>query len=204
MLALLGWNPGNDQELMTMDELINLFSIDKISKAGAKFSLDKAKWFNHEYILGKSAAELHPYFTPALEAHGVHCSDEYVEKVIDLVKDRLNFTGDFWEQACYFFEAPTEYDPQALKKRWKEGTGEKLRVIDQMLQDIKPFDKDKAHDNVMKYIQDNELNMGQVLNSLRIALVGTARGPELFSIIELMGVDEVHRRVERAVEVVNL
>ncbi|MCR4681095.1 MAG: glutamate--tRNA ligase [Bacteroidales bacterium] len=204
MLVLLGWNPGNDQELMTMNELINLFSIDKISKAGAKFSLDKAKWFNHEYILGKSAAELHPYFTPALEAHGVHCSDEYVEKVIDLVKDRLNFTGDFWEQACYFFEAPTEYDPQALKKRWKEGTGEKLRVIDQMLQDIKPFDKDKAHDNVMKYIQDNELNMGQVLNSLRIALVGTARGPELFSIIELMGVDEVHRRVERAVEVVNL
>ncbi len=204
MLALLGWNPGNDQELMSMDELINLFSIDKISKAGAKFSLDKAKWFNHEYILQKPAAELRPHFQKILQEHNITSSDEYIDAVTDLVKDRLNFLGDFWEQAGYFFVAPTEYDPQALKKRWKEGTGEKLRVIDEMLCGMQPFDKDKAHDMVMQYIQDNELNMGQVLNSLRIAIVGTARGPELFTMIDVIGIEEVHQRVMRAIEIVNL
>ncbi|MCQ2283645.1 MAG: glutamate--tRNA ligase [Bacteroidales bacterium] len=202
MLALLGWNPGNDQEMMTLDELIELFSIDKISKAGAKFSLDKAKWFNHEYILQKSADELYPHFAKILADKGISTEESYIKSVIDLIKERLNFLGDFWDQASYFFVAPTEYDPQALKKRWKEGTGEKLRAIDSILTSIQPFDKMQAHDAVMKHIQDNELNMGQVLNSLRIALVGTAKGPELFTIIELLGVDEVVRRVERAIGVI--
>ena len=202
MLALLGWNPGNDQEMMTLDELIQLFSIDKISKAGAKFSLDKAKWFNHEYILKKSADELYPFFEKILQEKNISCNKSYVLSVIDLIKDRLNFLGDFWDQASYFFETPTEYDPQALKKRWKEGTGEKIRAIDNILASIQPFDKMQAHDAVMKYIQDNELNMGQVLNSLRIALVGTAKGPELFTIIELLGVEETLRRAEKAISVV--
>ncbi len=202
MLALLGWNPGNDKELMTMDELIEYFSIDKISKAGAKFSLDKAKWFNHEYIQMKSADELYPYFEKILKNKGFECNETYTKNVVGLIKERLNFLGDFWEQANYFFEAPTEYDPQALKKRWKEGTGDKLRAIVAILQSIQPFDKDKAHDTVMQFIKENELNMGQVLNSLRIAIVGTARGPELFTMIDLIGVDEVHVRTERAIAVV--
>ena len=204
MLALLGWNPGNDQELMSLQELIDAFSIEKISKAGAKFSLDKAKWFNHEYIQQKSADELYPYFEKILEKKQISCNADYVKNVIDLIKDRLNFTNDFWEQACYFFEAPTEYDPQSLKKRWKEGTGAHLKVIDEMLMSFQPFDRQKAQDTVMQYIQDNGLNMGQILNSVRIALVGTARGPELFTMIELMGTEETHRRIERATEVVNL
>ena len=204
MLALLGWNPGNDQELMSLQELIDAFSIEKISKAGAKFSLDKAKWFNHEYIQMKSADELYPYFEKILEKKQISCNADYVKNVIDLIKDRLNFINDFWEQACYFFEAPTEYDPQALKKRWKEGTGAHLRVIDGMLMSFQPFDRQKAQDTVMQYIQDNGLNMGQILNSVRIALVGTARGPELFTMIELMGTEETHRRIQRSIEVVNL
>ena len=204
MLALLGWNPGNDQEMMTLQELIDAFSIEKISKAGAKFSLDKAKWFNHEYIQKKSADELYPHFVEILKKNQVECNAEYVKNVIELIKDRLNFTNDFWEQAWYFFQAPTEYDPQALKKRWKEGTGKHLLVIDDMLRAFQPFDKQKAQDAVMHYIQVRELNMGQILNSVRIALVGTARGPELFTMIELMGTEEVHRRIERAVAVVNL
>ena len=202
MLALLGWNPGNDQELMSLQELIDAFSIEKISKAGAKFSLDKAKWFNHEYIQMKSADELYPYFEKILEKKQISCNADYVKNVIDLIKDRLNFINDFWEQACYFFEAPTEYDPQALKKRWKEGTGAHLKVIDDMLMSFQPFDRQKAQDTVMQYIQDNGLNMGQILNSVRIALVGTARGPELFTMIELMGTEETHRRIQRAIEVV--
>ena len=202
MLALLGWNPGNDQELMSLQELIDAFSIEKISKAGAKFSLDKAKWFNHEYIQMKSADELYPYFEKILEKKQISCNADYVKNVINLIKDRLNFINDFWEQACYFFEAPTEYDPQALKKRWKEGTGAHLKVIDGMLMSFQPFDKQKAQDTVMQYIQDNGLNMGQILNSVRIALVGTARGPELFTMIELMGTEETHRRIQRAVETI--
>lgn len=203
MLALLGWNPGNDQELMSLQELIDAFSIEKISKAGAKFSLDKAKWFNHEYIQMKSADELYPYFEKILEKKQISCNADYVKNVIVLIKDRLNFINDFWEQACYFFEAPTEYDPQALKKRWKEGTGAHLKVIDDMLMSFQPFDRQKAQDTVMQYIQDNGLNMGQILNSVRIALVGTARGPELFTMIELMGTEETHRRIQRAIETVS-
>ena len=202
MLALLGWNPGNDQELMNMDELVEYFSIDKISKAGAKFSLDKAKWFNHEYILQKSADELYPYFEPILLENGVTADPDYVKAVTDLIKDRLNFLTDFWEQACYFFVAPTEYDPQAIKKRWKENMPEYLRAILNILKGFTPFDKQQAHDAVMQYIQDNGLNMGQVLNSLRLAIVGAARGPELFTMIELIGVDEVVKRTERAIEAI--
>ncbi|MBQ4442724.1 MAG: glutamate--tRNA ligase [Bacteroidales bacterium] len=203
MLALLGWNPGDDREIMTLPELVEAFSLEKISKAGAKFSLDKAKWFNHEYIQQKSADELYPCFEKILEKKQINCNADYVKNVIDLIKDRLNFIGDFWEQAGYFFEAPTEYDPQSLKKRWKEGTGKHLLVIDDMLRAFQPFDKQKAQDAVMQYIQVHGLNMGQILNSVRIALVGAARGPELFTMIELIGTGEVHRRVERAVEVVD-
>lgn len=202
MLALLGWNPGNDQEIMTMDELVQLFSIEKISKAGAKFSLDKAKWFNHEYIQMKSAEELYPYFEKILTEKNITAEATYVHQVTDMIKDRLNFVGDFWEQACYFFEAPTEYDPQALKKRWKEGTGEKVRILMNIIKGFQPFDRQAAHDAVMAHIQANEWNMGQVLNSLRLAIVGAARGPELFTMIELIGLEEVDARVEKAIAVI--
>lgn len=204
MLALLGWNPGTEQELMSLPELIQLFSLDKISKSGAKFSLDKARWFNHEYILNKSADELYPYFEKSLNEKGILCDAGYVKKVIELIKDRLNFVGDFWEQAHYFFVAPTEYDPQSLKKRWKEGTGARLLEIDRILCGNVPFDKVAASEAVMQYIHENELNMGQVLNSLRIAIVGAAKGPELFTVIDLIGIDETHRRIVRAVAAIDL
>ena len=202
MLALLGWNPGTEQEIFTLDEMVDLFSLEKISKSGAKFSLDKAKWFNHEYIQMKSAQELAPYFVKILDEKGVSYTEDYLLKVIDLIKDRLNFLNDFWEQACYFFVAPTEYSAQDLKKRWKEGTGEKLRIIDQLLQQDPVFDMQAAHDRVMEHIKANEWNMGAVLNSLRIGLVGTARGPELFSMINVLGVEETHKRTEAVIAAV--
>ncbi|MBP5495680.1 MAG: glutamate--tRNA ligase [Bacteroidales bacterium] len=202
MLALLGWNPGTEQEIFTLDEMVDLFSLEKISKSGAKFSLDKAKWFNHEYIQMKSAQELLPYFSKILDEKGITYTDDYLMKVIDLIKDRLNFVNDFWEQAGYFFEAPTEYSAQDLKKRWKEGTGEKLRVIDQLLQQDPVFDMQAAHDRVMEHIKANEWNMGAVLNSLRIGLVGAARGPELFTMINVLGVEETHKRTEAVIAAV--
>ena len=202
MLALLGWNPGTEQEIFSLDELVNLFSLEKISKSGAKFSLDKAKWFNHEYIQMKSAQELMPYFAKILDEKGISYTEEYLLQVIDLIKDRLNFLPDFWEQAGYFFVAPTEYSAQDLKKRWKEGTGEKLRVILQLLEQDEVFDMQAAHDRVMEYIKANEWNMGAVLNSLRIGLVGAARGPELFTMINVFGVEETRKRTEAVIAAV--
>ena len=202
MLALLGWNPGIEQEIFTLDEMVELFSLEKISKSGAKFSLDKAKWFNHEYIQMKSAQELAPYFTKILDEKGITYTEEYLLKVIDLIKDRLNFIPDFWEQAGYFFVAPTEYSAQDLKKRWKEGTGEKLRVILQLLEQDEVFDMQAAHDRVMEHIKANEWNMGAVLNSLRIGLVGAARGPELFTMISVLGVEEARKRTEAVIAAV--
>lgn len=203
MLALLGWNPGTEQEIMSLDELVNTFSMHKIGKAGSKFSPDKAKWFNHEYILRRENATLVPLFAETLNEKGIHCPTDYLMAVISLIKDRLNFLTDFWEQACYFFQAPEAYDEKAVKKRWKEGTAVRLRVIDDMLHAVVPFDKKDAHDRVMQYIHDEELNTGQILNSLRIAIVGEAKGPDLFDIIDLLGTDEVHDRVERAIHVID-
>ena len=202
MLALLGWNPGTEQEIFTLDEMVDLFSLEKISKSGAKFSLDKAKWFNHEYIQMKSAQELMPYFAKILDEKGVTYTEDYLLKVIDLIKDRLNFLNDFWEQAGYFFVAPTEFSVQDLKKRWKEGTGEKLRVIDQLMHQDEVFDPQAAQDRVIEHIKANEWNMGAVLNSLRIGLVGAARGPELFTMIGILGLEETHKRMEAVIAAV--
>lgn len=196
MLALLGWNPGTEQEIFSLDELVKAFSLEKISKSGAKFSLDKAKWFNHEYIQLKSAEDLFPYISKILDEKSISYDKSFVLKVIDLMKERLNFVNDFWEQAGFFFQAPAEYNAQDLKKRWKEGTGEKLRIIDDMLRQDPVFDQQAAHDRVMEHIKANEWNMGQVLNSLRIAIVGAAKGPELFTMISLLGTAEVHNRIE--------
>lgn len=204
MLALLGWNPGTEQEIFSLDELVKAFSLEKISKAGAKFSLDKAKWFNHEYIQLKSAEELYPSISKLLDVNKLEYTKEYLLKIIDLMKERLNFVNEFLDHAGFFFVAPTEYNAQDLKKRWKEGTSEKLRVIDQLLCQDATFDKQTAHDRVMEHIKTNEWNMGQVLNSLRIAIVGAAKGPDLFTMIELLGTEEVHNRVEKAVEIVKI
>ncbi len=200
MLALLGWNPGTEQEIFSLEELVNLFSLEKISKSGAKFSLDKAKWFNHEYLQVKTADQLYPLIENVLTTKGITSTKEYTIKVLELIKERLNFTNDFWEQSDYFFVAPKEYNAQDLKKRWKDGTGEKLRVIDRLLQQDSAFDKQAAHDRVMEHIKANEWNMGQVLNSLRIAIVGAAKGPELFTMIELIGTAEVHQRIETIIQ----
>lgn len=204
MLALLGWNPGTEQEIFSLEELVQAFSLEKISKAGAKFSLDKAKWFNHEYIQLKSAEDLYSPISKLLDDNKLEYDKEYLLKIIDLMKERLNFVNEFLDHAGFFFVAPTEYNAQDLKKRWKEGTSEKLRVIDELLRQEATFDKQTAHDRVMEHIKANEWNMGQVLNSLRIAIVGAAKGPDLFTMIELLGTEEVHNRVEKAVKIVNI
>lgn len=202
MLALLGWNPGTEQEIFTKEELIRLFSLDKISKSGAKFDVEKAKWFNHQYIRKEPVEKLAKNFQTELEQKGISLSLERVVRAVSIVVDRIHFTTEFWEQTSYLFQPPADYDPQVIKKRWKEDTGKHLEEISLLLSSLNPFDKESAHEAVMSYITGKELNTGQIMNSLRLALVGAAKGPDLFEIADFLGKDEVIRRVRQATETI--
>ena len=186
-LALLGWNPGNDQELMSMDELVNLFDLNHCSKAGAKFDYKKGIWFNHEYILRKSDEEIAALFKPVLEAHGVAVhdyTDSYLTKVVSLVKGRVNFVKELWEQARFFFVAPETY---AEKDGVLEGIGD--------------FTSKPSEDIVIAWITEKGYHLGNVMNAFRLAVVGECKGPHMFDITELLGKEETIRRMRRAVEV---
>lgn len=199
MLALLGWNPGNDQEVMSMEELIEQFSLDKVSKSGAKFDLDKARWFNHHYIQLCEEEQLASPLFLILKEKEIEASEEQVLKVISLVKERVYFMTEWWEQVHYFFVAPTEYNPDVIKKRWKENTAEHLQAIRQLLLTATSSEKEHLHTVVTQYIQDQQLNMGQIMNCLRLSLVGDTKGVDLFEIVEFIGVQETAKRIEKAV-----
>jgi len=197
-LALLGWNPGTEEEVMSMEQLVERFSLEKVSKSGAKFDLDKAKWFNHYYIQQKTNSELAEIFTQQLSEKNIYPNIEKVEKAVDLVKERVYFTNDFWNQSSFLFQAPESYNPEVVKKRWKEDTPQQLKQIIEILSSVFPFDKTEAHDKVIAFIQENQLNMGQVMNCLRLAIVGDAKGPDLFEIVDFIEVEETILRIERA------
>ncbi len=201
ILAFLGWNPGTEQEMFTMDELIQAFSLDRISKSGAKFDLEKAKWFNHQYVLQKTAKEIAELFMPILKDKGINSSMEYVEQVCSLSKDRVNFVNELWEQASFFFISPDSYDEQVVKKRWKEDTPAHLQKIIEIIGNT-DFEKQILHDTIISYIEQNQLNMGQIMNCLRLSLVGAAKGPDLFEIIMLIGKNETISRITKAINTI--
>jgi glutamyl-tRNA synthetase len=204
ILALLGWNPGNNQELLSMDDLINLFSLDKISKAGAKFDLEKSKWFNHQYLINRADQDLATQLLPLFEAQDIHPSIDKLAKIIGLVKERVQFVKELVPQTIYFFKAPESYNDQVIKKRWKEDTPMHLTQIATIISSVQPFDKISAHDKVAEYIQSAGLNMGQIMNCLRLSLVGDAMGPDLFEIVELLGTDEVSSRINTSIEKISI
>jgi len=202
-LALLGWNPGNDQELMSMDELIRLFDLGRCSKAGAKFDYKKGIWFNHEYILQKSDAELAELFKPVLTQQGVDVakySDAYLTTVVSLVKGRVNFVKELWEQARFFFEAPTTYAEKDVKKRWKEDTPAILTELIAILQGMDNFESKPSEEVVIGWITEKGYHMGNVMNAFRLAVVGECKGPHMFDITELLGKEETIARIEKAIK----
>ena len=204
-LALLGWNPGNDQELMSMDELIRLFNLEHCSKAGAKFDYKKGIWFNHEYILHKSDAEIAELFKPVLEAHGVDASaysDAYLSRVVSLVKGRVNFVKELWEQARFFFVAPTTYAEKDVKKRWSEDTPRIMQELTALLQNIDDFSSKHCEDIVIGWITEKGYHMGNVMNAFRLAVVGECKGPHMFDITELIGKEETLERINRAIQTI--
>ncbi len=202
ILALLGWNPGTEQEILSMDDLIKMFKIEHISKSGAKFNVEKAKWFNHEYMQMHSDEDVAAMFQPILDEHGIKADHDYVVKVCGMMKERINFISEMWDTTSYFFVAPTEYDPAAIKKRWKAGMTTHMAKVIEILNTV-PFEYDAIHKALLDdYIVGNGLNMGQVMNSLRLAVVGRTVGPDMLTLVMMLGKDETIRRVQRAIETI--
>lgn len=200
LLALLGWNPGTNQELFTIDELVPLFSLDRVSKSGARFDPEKAKWFNQQHIQRLSVEELTPLVKAELVKHGVEPSDEFVATVTGLVKDRLVFVHDIWEQASYFFVAPTAYDEKVAAKFWNADIAKATGEIAELLFATSDFSEAAIEVAIKEYINNNGLKMGQVMNSLRLLLVGCSKGVGVADIISTIGKEDAVGRIQSGIE----
>lgn len=202
-LALLGWNPGDDTEVMSMDELISKFSLEHCSRAGAKFAFEKGKWFNHTYLQNMDDEALAEKFKPVIRQHGVDpdkYSKEFLTKVVSLVKGRINFVNDLWDQASYFFVEPEEYEAKSVKKRWTPDMPGHMQELIKVLESIDDFSSAAAEPVVIGWIEKNNLHMGNVMNAFRLTVVGKCVGPHMFDITELLGKEETIRRIKKGIE----
>mgnify|MGYP000261085855 CR=1 FL=1 len=197
LLAVLGWNDGTEQEIFTLDELVEKFSIDRVHKGGAKFDFEKAKWFNHQYLQKQSDASLAESFKTILDKKGISTSLD-VTKIVSMIKERANFVTEFWDLADYFFEAPTTYDEKAAKN-WKEETPALMQQVISELNKIEDFTSVNIETLLKEWMTTNEIGMGKVMQPLRLSLVGALKGPHLFDIIEMIGKAETVKRIEKAI-----
>lgn len=200
-LALLGWNPGTEQELFTLDELVQAFDIHKCSKAGARFDYQKGIWFNHEYMLKKSNEEVANLFAPIVANNGVDESMERITKVVAMMKDRVNFVKELWPLCSFFFIAPTEYDEKTVKKRWKADSAKVIGELADVLEGIDDFSVEGQEPVVMKWIEEKGYKLGDVMNAFRLTLVGIGKGPGMFDISAFLGKEETLKRMRKAIEV---
>jgi glutamyl-tRNA synthetase len=196
ILAFLGWNPGTDKELYTMEELVEDFSLDRIVKAGSKFDPEKAKWFNHQYIIRKSDHELAMGIMPKLKEAKLDQSIDYVARVISLIKERAFLLGDLWEQSEFFFRAPGKYDEQVMNKVWKEDTPGIIRLVNGVLQNADDFSQSALEELIKDFAQEENISLGKILNPLRLLMVGTNAGPGLFAMMSVIGKQETLSRIE--------
>ncbi|MDE6009816.1 MAG: glutamate--tRNA ligase [Muribaculaceae bacterium] len=203
-LALLGWNPGDDTEIMDMQTLIDKFSLEHCAKAGAKFDYKKGMWFNHEYMLNTPDEELARLFRPVLEEKGIEGYDDaYVARALGMVKSRANLIPELWDQADFFFRAPEDYAPKDVKKRWSEDMPRIMEELIGVLEGIEDMTSANAEKIVLDWIQEKGYHLGNVMNAFRLAVVGACRGPHMFDITELIPRDEVIRRIRRAIDTIN-
>ena len=202
-LALLGWNPGDDTEIMSMTDLIEKFSLDHCSKSGAKFDFEKGKWFNHKYLQEVDNTQLAEMFKPILAENGINpadFSDEQIARIVEMVKGRVNFVKDLWEQSRFFFVQPTEYDEKSVKKRWKEDTPALMSELIEVLKNIEDFSSTSTEAIVLGWITDKGYHMGNVMNAFRLTVVGECKGPHMFDITEMIGKEETITRVQLGIE----
>jgi glutamyl-tRNA synthetase len=202
-LALLGWNPGTEQELFLLPELTEAFELDRVQKSGARFDPEKNIWFNHQHLQLKPGKELAALFRPILSAHGIaeqDIPDPHLESVISLIRERASFVSEFWDLGSYFFEAPKEFDEKAVRKQWKPGTPERMSALSAVLESVEPFTSENTEEAVKAWISDNSLGFGQVMPPLRLALVGALKGPQLFEVMELIGKEDTRSRIQYAAD----
>jgi glutamyl-tRNA synthetase len=212
-LALLGWNPGTEQEVFSLKELVGTFSLDRVTKAGARFDPEKTKWYNHYYLQQKPDRELAEIFMEHISGartpnppvnSGFREIDTlrdptYVEKVVSLIKERANFVSDFWELGAYFFVPPDSYNEKAVKKQWKEDTPGILSRLASELEKIDDFTSPAIETKVKLWLEETKLSFGKVMPVLRLVIVGDMKGPHLFDIIGLIGKKESVSRIQKAI-----
>ena len=199
-LAFLGWNPGTEREMYSIDELAELFDITKCSKAGARFDYQKGIWFNHEYILAKSASEIAEIFAPIVAENGVNETMDRITKVVEMMKDRVNFVKELWPLCKFFFVAPTEYDAKTRKKRWEEDSAQQLTELMEVLEGIDDFSIENQEQIVHQWIEQKGYKLGNIMNAWRLTLVGEGKGPGMFDISAFLGKQEILDRMKRAIE----
>jgi glutamyl-tRNA synthetase len=207
MLALLGWNPGTEQEIFSLEELSQVFDLTRVSKSGAKFSPNKTNWFNQQYMQTKSNNQLAKLYLPLLKEKGIvitndtasHFNENYVQKVVSLIKERAVFVTDFWDLSDFFFQAPLEYDEKASSKNWKEETSELMKELIEVISTIEEFSSIHIETVIKEWIAVKEIGFGKVMQPLRLSLVGALKGPHLFNIIEMIGKKETINRIEKTI-----
>ena len=201
-LALLGWNSGEEQEIMSMDELIAKFSFEHCSKSGAKFDYKKGAWFNHEYLLREDDAKLAQLFKPVLEANGVKpedFGDEFITRTVSLVKGRVSFVSELWDQGKFFYVAPTAYAEKDIKKRWSAEMPAIMEELVAVLEGIADFTSKPSEEIVLAWIAAKGYHLGNVMNAFRLTVVGECKGPHMFDITELIGKEETIARIRRGI-----
>ncbi len=204
MLALLGWNPGTEQEIFSMEELTEAFSIERVGKSGSRFDPEKAKWFNHQYLQKKSNNQLAMEFREFLRAKGFHNDIGDLEKLVGLVKERVSFVKDIWSETDFFFKAPETYDNEVIKKRWKEDSPAILMELSSLLKNLHDFSSSATEPAVKAWIEEKGYNMGQVMNVFRLVIVGTSRGPHIFDIISWIGKEETLNRIKKGISAISV
>jgi glutamyl-tRNA synthetase len=200
MLALLGWNPGTEQEIFSLQELGDLFSLERVNKAGARFNPDKARWFNHKYLQEKPDTEIAAALARLLEEEGTRTDDEKLVKICRLLKERADFVSDIHATSRFFFHAPATYDEKGVKKCWKEDTPALVRELTRLLEGVEEFTAAATETAVREWAAVRETGLGKIMNPFRLAIIGTADGPHLFDIIEILGKEETLRRLATALE----
>jgi len=202
MLALLGWNPGTEKEIFSMEELIEAFSIDKVHKSGSRFDPVKAKWFNHYYLQQRSNNQIALEFRDTVRAHGFHLDIGDLEKVVSLVKERVSFVKDIWHETDFFFKGPETYDQEVIRKKWKPDTPGQLLELKVILDNINNFSPAVIESTLKNWIEEKGYDTGTIMNALRLVIVGALRGPHMFDIISWIGKDETLKRIDKGVAVI--
>lgn len=197
-LAFLGWNPGTNQEIFTFDELVEAFSIERIGKAGAKFDINKANWFNQQYIKQKPSTELAEYLLDDLEANNLSATKDYASQVCELMKERVVFPHDFFEEGKFFFIAPEEYDEKVVQKKWDENAVNVLEEFKKRLQHVDKLNADDAKNILNEVLEEKGIPIGKVMQAVRLSITGKGAGPDLMEIIALLGSKEVQKRIDHA------